>query len=81
MSNRPRRTKPILAIKDDDEDALRAKAEKKRIDREEKCVIAVNEVLERHKCIIQIYAHVGDQKVPIGSILALPTSVGVASKV
>lgn len=64
---------------DKEEELLLQKATEKRVAREERCVKAMNEILAKHKCQLQLYVHIGEQKIPINAVLALPTSVGVNS--
>lgn len=64
---------------DNKEELLLKQATEKRVAREERCVKAVNEVLAKHKCSLQVYAHLGDQKAPIATVLAIPTSIGINS--
>lgn len=63
----------------DEEELLLQKANERRIAREERCVKAITDVLAKHKCRLQIYVHIGEQKVPINAVLALPVFIAAAS--
>jgi hypothetical protein len=50
-----------------------------RAERED-CLAAINAACERYHCQLVAMVHVGEATVPVGQVLALPTSVQVASK-
>lgn len=55
-------------------------AAKKRAERQEKCGMAVNKVLEEHNCVLSIYLKFGETSIPIQHVVAVPAMIIPTSK-
>lgn len=51
-----------------------------RAERQEKCGLAVNKVLEEHNCTLAIYLRFGETNVPVQQVVVVPAVVLAVSK-
>lgn len=50
-------------------------AAQKRLERQEKCGMAINKVLEEYNCVLSIFLKFGETPIPIQHVVAVPAVI------